>query len=98
MGAAIWLADYFRRNLWKLLNDRAEHGVSGHKLAKVLQVVNRHGAAGCTRRQIMRGARLKSHQLRPVLDKLLQLGAVIPSDDAKRVRGVHDKLPVKNYL
>jgi hypothetical protein len=98
MGAAIWLADYFRRNLWKLLNDKAQHGVSGHKLAKVLQVINRHGSAGCTNRQIMRGAHLKSHQLRPVLDKLLQIGAVIPSDDGKRVRGVHDKLPVKNYL
>lgn len=98
MEAAIWLADSYRLNLWRLLTERAEHGVSGHKLAKVLQVVNRHGAAGCTRREMMRGAHLKAHALRPVLDKLLQLGAVVPGDDGKRFRAIHERLPVKSYV
>ena len=98
MAAAIWLADLFRRNLWSLLESRQQHTVGGHKLAKVLQVAVRSGAAGCTRRQLMRGAHLKSHELRAVLDRLLSLGALIPADaDGKRFRAIHERLPIKNY-
>lgn len=99
MAAAIWLADMFRLNTWRLLNERSDHVVSGHKLQKVLATIRQQGgAAGCTKRVIMRAAHLKAHELRPVLEKLLSLGAVVPSDDQKRYRAIHDKLPVKNYV
>ena len=99
MHAAIYLADLYRLNTWQLLTERSKHGVGGHKLAKALDVIARRGgAAGCTRSTVMRYANMKSHELRPVLDKLMQLGAVIESDDGRRLRAVHTRLPAKAYV
>ncbi len=99
MRAAIWLADLYRLNTWRLLTERSKHGVGGHKLAKALDViVRRGGAPGCTRSTVMQYANMKAHELRPVLERLLQLGAVIESDDGKRLRAVHTKLPAKAYV
>ena len=97
--SAIWLADLYKRNTWTLLTERSNHGASGHKLAKALRIIKqRGGSAGCTRTTIMQYANMKSHELRPVLDKLLQLGAVTISDDGRRYRAEHEKLPVKAYV
>lgn len=99
MRSAIWLADIFRHNTWTLLTERANHGTSGHKLAKALRIIKqRGGTAGCTKTTIMQYGNMKSHELRPVLDKLLQIGAVTISDDGRRYRAEHDKLPVKAYV
>jgi len=99
MRAAIYLADMYRKNAWQLLTERSRYSIGGHKLAKAHRVIReRGGAVGCNRSTIQQFTNMRAHELRPVLEKLLSIGAVTLSDDGKRYRAEHDKLPIKAYV
>jgi len=100
MQAAMALADGFKAAAYRLLSERANFGVSGAKLQKVFRVIKDQGAlTGIPRKTILQYSKLRAGDLTIVLEKLLEIGAIMESTTGRAPRYISatDALPVKTW-
>lgn len=99
MGTAIDLADNYKANAYRILNEKDKHRVDGSKLQKVFLLIQKKGnpKGGMTVGEIQRNANMKQNELQPVLDELNDM-RVLLVDNSKRTpryTAVAEKLPLK---
>lgn len=95
--AAIALAEHFETCLLTLREARQDYGVSGGKMQRVFAVIRDKGPNVLTR-NVYRLSHLPKAEVEPVLDKLLEIGAVIEKQAAgggKTYSAATDRLPIK---
>jgi hypothetical protein len=95
---AITLAEHFETCLLTLREARQDYGVSGSKMQRVFAVIRDNGP-DVTTANVYRFAHLPKAEAEPVLDKLLEIGAVVEKRQAK-IKGktytaTTDRLPVR---
>lgn len=97
MTTAIALSDYYKAVIERLLNERQDYGVSGAKLQKVFAVIG--GSPNISTKQILQYANMKSSEARPVLEKLVEIGAVTceKAGHGFRYATTADRLPIKAW-
>lgn len=98
MQTAITLAEYFETCLLTLREARQDYGVSGSKMQRVFAVIRDNGP-DVTTKNVYRIAHLPKAEVEPVLDKLLEIGAVIEKrtdrGGGKCYSAATDRLPIK---
>jgi hypothetical protein len=97
MQTAMNLADTFKGTVYKLLDAKANYGVSGAKLQKIFRALKKAGTAGLTQRDIGRICTMKKNELSPCMEKLVSIGAVISLVSGKTERYIPavESLPAK---
>lgn len=102
MQTAIDLSDDYKRYAHKLLAEKSNYGVSGAKLQKVFAYIKAHN--GCGTREITRSTNYKRDVLTPVIDKLLEVGAITSSESLNTrnktivsYTAMTQELPVKTW-
>lgn len=98
MQTAITLAEHFETCLLTLREVRQDYGVSGSKMQRVFAVIRDNGP-DVTTKNVYRLAHLPKAEAEPVLDKLLEIGAVIEKrtdrGGGKCYSAATDRLPIK---
>lgn len=98
MQTAITLAEHFETCLLTLRDARQDYGVSGSKLQRIFALIRDNGP-NVTTKDVYRFAHLPKAEVEPVLDKLLEIGAVIEKrtdrGGGKSYSAATDRLPVK---
>jgi len=96
MTAAIALADTYKTAALRLFTDRRNHGTTGAKLQRVFMAIQRSGN-NITTKDLLQALHLKSSELQPVLDKLLEVGAIVsePAGRGYRYSCSTERLPVR---
>ena len=98
MQTAITLAEHFETCLLTLREARQDYGVSGSKMQRVFAQIRDNGP-DVTTANVYRFSHLPKAEVEPVLDKLLEIGAVIEKKSAKGGGKVYsattDRLPIK---
>lgn len=98
MQTAITLAEHFETCLLTLRDARQDYGVSGSKMQRVFAVIRDNGP-NVTTKDVYRFAHLPKAEVEPVLDKLLEIGAVIEKrtdrGGGKSFSAATDRLPIK---
>lgn len=96
MLAAIALADTYKTAALRLFTDRRNHGTTGAKLQRVFLAIQRSGN-NITTKDLLQALHMKSSELQPVLDKLLEVGAIAsePAGRGFRYACTTDRLPVR---
>ena len=100
MRAGIAIANDYKRHAYRLLNERDQHEISGGKLQKVFAVIKGEGGGEWVNtREIQRAARLSKTQLDPVLEKLVEVGAVVKEKVGRgyRYAAAARELPIKSW-
>lgn len=101
MTAGIMLADHYKDVVNRLMSERQNYGISGSKLQKIhlliWAIVKKGGKA--TGKKIMQRANMRKSQVDPVLQKLVEIGAVIqePSGRGFHYIPVVEELPAKSW-
>ena len=98
MQTAITMAEHFETCLLTLREARQDYGVSGSKMQRIFAVIRDNGP-DVTTKDIYRFAHLPKAEAEPVLDKLLEIGAVIEKrttrGGGKCYSAATDRLPIK---
>lgn len=101
MQTAIHLADNYKATVYRILNESGKHRLDGSKLQKVFLVIQRKGNpnGGMTISDIMRYANMKQNELRPCLEELQKIGAILVDDSKRTTRYMTtiEKLPLKKW-
>ncbi len=100
MQTAVHWADNYKANVYRILSESGKHRVDGSKLQKVFLVIQRKSKdGGMTVSEIMRYANMKQNELRPCLDELQNVGAVLVDNAGRAARYMTmiDKLPLKKW-
>ena len=98
MTAAIAVADGYKAAALQLFTDRRNHGITGSRLQKVFGLVLQSGG-GITTSNLLKQSHLKASELTPVLDTLLDVGAIMAQESGRgsRYTAATDKLPIKSW-
>jgi len=98
IAQGIALADHYKASIHKLLEGRQNHGISGDKMQRVFAVITVKGPKATTK-VIQQFAHMNASETRAVLDKLVEIGAVV-SEKAGRgmaYTATTDKLPIRSW-
>lgn len=95
MQTAIHLADSYKHNVRRLLSEKANYGISGGKLQKVLKILQRR--QNLTAREIGQIANMRATEVAPCLEKLTEVGAIMTESAGKATRYITtgQELPIK---
>jgi hypothetical protein len=100
MQTAIQLATSYKGYVHKLMSEKENYGISGAKLQRVFRSValltREKGFA--TTKAIMQKSGMKTNDLAPCLEKLMEIGAIdgVTSGNGKRYVNLKEDLPLKN--
>lgn len=98
MTAAAQLVGHYESCLMTLRAVKQDYGVSGGKMHKVLRIINERGPA-VTTKAILQYANLPKSEAEPVIDKLLEIGAIVETRSAtgrvKAYNATTERLPIK---
>lgn len=99
MRTSIGLADYFKASVNRLLSQKSNFGVSGAKLQKVFAVIRRYPDTGTTTKEVYQHANMNRGEARPVLEKLIEIGAIRneKAGRGERFFPAAEKLPVRAW-
>jgi len=101
MQTSIDLANNYKAHVFRLMNEKSEHNVSGGKLQKILGIIVRHfpksEGKGVPTRTITHNSNMKSGELKPCLEKLVEIGALTEEKAGRGFRYIPnvDKLNVR---
>lgn len=98
MEQSIALADYFKAAVDHLLKERQNHGISGDKMQRVFYLIVNKGPQVRTK-TIQQFAHLNASETRAVIDKLVEIGAVVthPVGRGFAYSAITDKLPIRSW-
>ncbi len=101
MQTAIKLADNYKHNVYRIINEADKHQVDGSKLQKIFGVIKRHQQKGTvvTSKTLMQFAHMKRSEVDPVIEKLKSIGAIMVDASGRTPRYVCavEQLPAKQW-
>jgi hypothetical protein len=99
MATSMALADNYKATVYKLLTEKTNYGVSGAKVQKVFEVIRRYGPEGVSTKTIYQAANMKRGEAQPILEKLIEIGAVSTEKNGRGMRytAAVERIPVKSW-
>lgn len=99
MQTAISLANNYKSYVHQLLSEKENFGISGAKLQRVFRVISTLTKEGghATTKTIMQKTGMKTGELGPCLEKLMEIGAIdgVRAGNGKRYVNLKEDLPLK---